>query len=76
MATKKLNWLDEVKADAEYLFKKRQREAEEDRKFEESKRGVADPAPGEGSTYEPEDKKGKQKWQLTQKALATASMLM
>lgn len=55
----KLSWLEEVKADAAYMYKKRLREIEEDRKFEESKRGVAEPAPGEGMTFEPEDKKGK-----------------
>lgn len=56
----KMSWLEEVKADAEYMYKKRLREAEEDRKFEESKRGVVTPASSEDDTFElEEDKKGK-----------------
>lgn len=55
----KMSWLEEVKADAEYMYRKRLREAEEDKKFEESKR-VTNVAPVEEDTFEPEDtQKGK-----------------
>lgn len=65
----KLNWLDEVKADAKRITLKRIREAEENKAYEESKKNgmvtaeaesTADPAPGQGVSYTPEEeKKGK-----------------
>lgn len=64
----KLNWLDEVKADARHITLKRIRDAEEAKAYEESKKNIgkvqenSEPAPGEGFNYEPDtNKKGNKK---------------
>lgn len=41
----KLNWLEEVKKDAEYITLKRIREQEEKRAYEESKTQIAEAKP-------------------------------
>jgi len=41
----KLNWLEEVKADAAYITRRRIQEQEEKRKFEESKARLAEAKP-------------------------------
>lgn len=60
MADNKLNWLEEVKADADFNVKRRLREQQEKQAFEASKTS-GDPLPGQGSNYVPaeEEKKGK-----------------
>jgi hypothetical protein len=42
---KKPNWLDEVKRDAEFNFKKRLRDERERREYEQSKYGQAETKP-------------------------------
>lgn len=52
--------LEQVKRDAEYLFKKRDRERREDEAYKLASES-GEPLPGQGETFDPkEDKKGKQ----------------
>lgn len=55
---KKLSWLEEVKLDAEYNYKRHLREQEDRRAFEDKKRTMVQPS--EQPTPQPqEEKKGK-----------------